>query len=333
MIDYYKIWESINTESESKHVQLQVIRRIPSQSSFPVFLATDSKNGIRLLYIKIDDEDNIIIENLPKFRGLEISSVVDSLGVFSNKKFIKFSQSIPNTENISESIISDICERVIKIQNKGNLSIALVKVLNEWKIFFEKQENEILSIEYQKGLFGELIFLKDYLFCKYSFAESIFFWTGCDRTTHDFQILDNAIEIKTTSSKQHKKFSVSSEKQLDNIGLEHLYLSLITLNLHHNLPDRTLPSLIKEILIHIEGDSVATFQLHIKLAKYGYNEKLAEKYTTGFTLNEIRFFEVIEGFPRLLQSDLPDGVGDLNYSVVVAACGPFEITRNFIEYI
>jgi hypothetical protein len=325
MIDYRKIWNSINTESQSNTVQTQIARRIPSKGVYPVFLATDFKKGVRLLYIKLDSDHDLITESLPRFRGLEISLAITSIGQFKNEEFLKFTQSIPNTDNIFELVISDICDKIIQIQNKRNLNAILTKVVNEWKIFFEKQENEILSISAQKGLVGELHFLKDYLFNKYSFAESVFYWTGAERTNHDFQIINSAVEVKTTSSKQHKKFTISSERQLDSTGLEHLYLSLFAINLHSNMPNRTLPALIFEIYKRIQDDPIALFQFQIKLAKYGYNETLSEKYTIGFTIFEMKFFEVTEGFPRLLQKNLPDGVGDLKYSVIVAACTPFEI--------
>ena len=322
MIDYHNIWESINNESRSN-----------SNGLFPVFLATDFRKGVRFLYIKLDSDLDIIIDNLPRFRGLEILITVTSLGEFNNSEFLKFTQSIPNTDNIFELVISDIGDKIIQIQNKRNLNAVLTKVVNEWKIFFEKQENEILSISSQKGLVGELHFLREYLFKKYSFSESLFYWTGSERTNHDFQIIHNAIEVKTTSSKQHKKFTISSERQLDSTGLEHLYLSLFALNLHSNMPDRTLPALIREIHSMIQGDPIATFQLQIKLAKYGYNEILADKYTIGFSVFDMKFFEVVEGFPRLLQGNLPDGVGDLKYTVVVAACSQFEISTNILKHI
>ena len=333
MIDYRKIWSSINTESQGSSVKTQIARRVPSKNIFPVFLATDFKKGVRLLYIRLDSYHDIITDNLPRFRGLVISLAVTSIGQFKNEEFLKFTQSIPNTDNIFESVISDICDKVIQIQNERNLNGILTKVVNEWKIFFEKQESEILSVEAQKGLIGELYFLKDFLFQKYSFAESLLCWTGSDRTNHDFQILNNAVEVKATSGKQHKKFTISSERQLDSTGLKHLYLSLFSLNLHSNMPDRTLPALIREIYAQVQDDPIATFQFQIKLAKYGYSEALAGKYAVGFSLFDIKFFEVAGSFPRLLQRNLPDGVGDLKYSVVVAACTPFEIATDVLKHI
>lgn len=333
MNNYRKIWESINNESKGNPSQTHIARRIRTNGSFEMFLATDFRKAIRLLYVKYEEYHELITENLPRFRGLEISVSVVSLGEFTNTPFIKFMQSIPNTDNIFELVISDICDKIARLENKRELSSVLVRTLSEWKLFFEKQENEILSVAAQKGLIGELYFLRDHLFRKYSFSESLSYWTGSEKTNHDFQIVNNAVEVKTTAGKQHKKFTVSSEKQLDNTGLAHLYLVLFSLNLHSNMPDRTLPSVISKIYSIIQDDPVATFQFQIKLLKYGYNETLAEKYTIGFSVLDMRFLEVKEGFPRLLQMNLPDGVGDLKYSVVVAACTPFEIKTDPINNI
>jgi hypothetical protein len=142
---------------------------------------------------------------------------------------------------------------------------------------------------------------------------------------------DIAIEVKATSSKQHKKFYISSERQLDSTGLKHLYLAVFSLNVHDNMCEKSLPKFIEEIYLQIQDDSYATFQLEIKLAKYGYNQIHAEKYTSGFSLYEMSFFEVVSGFPRLLQSELPAGLGDLKYSIVVSACKPYQIESDIIN--
>jgi hypothetical protein len=136
MIDYHNIWESINNESRSNPLQPQIARRIPSNGLFPVFLATDFRKGVRLLYIKLDNDHDIITDNLPRFRGLEISITVTSLGEFNNCGFIKFTQSLPNTDNIFELVISDLCDKIIRLQNRINLNATLTRVLNEWRITF-----------------------------------------------------------------------------------------------------------------------------------------------------------------------------------------------------
>ncbi len=332
-IDYKAIWDSINAASGKNAATPQMARRIPGNGVFDVFLATDVHKNIRLLYVRIENENDITIDNLPNLKGLKITTTVTSIASIRNALFLTFTQSILSAGNIFELVISDLCDRIISLKHKRDLSPAVINTLYEWELFFEKQESELLSPEVQKGLVGELFFLKDYLFRKYPFAESIRYWTAPDVTNHDFQILNKAVELKTTSGKQHKKFNVSSEKQLDNTGLEHLYLSLFSLNLHQNMPGKTLPELIHDIYLQISEDPLATYHFQLKLTKYGYLEADAEKYTTGFSLSEMRFFEITEGFPRLLGRHLPDGVGDLEYSVAVAACTPYEIKTDILTYI
>ena len=262
-----------------------------------------------------------------------MSITITSIGEFIDCEFLKFSQTIPRTDNIFESVISDISDKIVQIKNKKHIHATLTKVLNEWKMFFEKQETEILSISRQKGLIGELYFLKDYIFKKYSFTDALLYWTGADRTNHDFQIGSKAIEIKTTSSKQHKKCVISSERQLDSTGVSHLYLSIFAINVHSNMQDKNLPALIKEIRLLIQDDPIASFQFDIKLAKYGYHESHSSRYNNGFSVNDMKLYNVIDGFPRLLQSNLPEGVGDLKYTIVVAACAPFVIKSEIMELI
>ncbi len=159
------------------------------------------------------------------------------------------------------------------------------------------------------------------------------FWTGSERTNHDFQIGNNAVEIKTITGKQHKKITVSSEKQLDATGLDCLFLCLFTINIHENMPDRTLPTVINEMKSQFADDQIATFQFQVKLAKYGYDDAMADQYTIGFSLVESQCYQVVEGFPRLLQKDLPSGVGDIKYTVAVSACTPFEMNTSILNHI
>jgi hypothetical protein len=99
------------------------------------------------------------------------------------------------------------------------------------------------------------------------------------------------------------------------------------------MPERTLPAFIDEIYACMSNDPSVMYYLQIKLIKYGYNQLNKEKYKLGFSLNTMRYFEVREGFPRILQNRLPEGVGDLKYSVVVSACGSFEISTDILNYI
>jgi hypothetical protein len=322
MSDYAEIWESINTESETAPNQPQIARRVKTIGIFPVFLASDVSVNERLLYIKVPESFRVNVDELSRFRGLNISYEFCSLGEFSNSKFLKFSQTIPDSNTIFELFISDICEKVITVESEDKLIQVLINGLNEWELFFERDETSTLSVSAQKGIFGELLFLKEQLFNKYTFNESVSYWTGPENTNHDFQIKKNAVEVKTTSAKQHKKFHISSEKQLDNSGLDFLFLAVYSLNVHSDMPDKTLPALINSVYFLLASDALAIYRLTIKLTKLGYDARLSNDYKLGFSIDNVRFFHVTEGFPRMLNHQIPPGVGDLKYSVVLSACLP-----------
>ncbi|SHG42134.1 PD-(D/E)XK motif protein [Pedobacter caeni] len=333
MIDYRSIWNSLNVESEKAIIKAEIVRKIPSLGKYSVFLSTDFHKGIRLLYCKLNLNDNLNLSSFPRFKGLEISVVNTSIGEFKNNEFLKLKQSIPNTDIVFESVISDICQHIVLIESEGSLEATLIKVLNEWKMFFDMEDSSILSTSSQKGLFGELIFLKDHLFNQFSLTESLNYWTGADKTNHDFQIFDQAVEVKTTSLKQHRSIVISSEKQLDNLGLSNLYLFVLNVNIHHNTITNTLKNLVEDVLFILKDDSIASHQFYLKLLKYGYNIGQADQYCLGFSITETIFYRVIEGFPRLINLNIPNGVGELRYSVMLSACEPYKINSATLKLI
>ena len=60
-----------------------------------------------------------------------------------------------------------------------------------------------------------------------------------------------------------------------------------------------------------------------KLVGAGYNDLHQDKYTdTFFTVRKRELFYVMEDFPRI--TEVPDGIGDLRYSLVVGSLSSFE---------
>lgn len=333
MINYKEIWRSINDESRSSIFRSQIARRIPSKGIVPTFLASDVSNSSRALYFQIQLVDSNLVKRLPVFRGLEILYLQTSVGEYESKYFIELKQSIPNTDNIFELVISDICDRILKLNELNDFVCALSRVLSEWKLFFDKLENGVFSLSFQKGLYGELVFLRDFLFNKHKIYDAINCWTGSERSNHDFQIGNNAVEIKTTAGKRHRKFYVSSEKQLDSTGLDNLFLLITEINTHLNMYGNRLPDIVESIFEIIDQDPVAKMMFEVKLCKYGYNHLFSDSYKYGFSVSNTQVFEVKEGFPRLLSVDVSNGVGDLKYSVMIDACEPFKLNGEILDII
>jgi hypothetical protein len=61
------------------------------------------------------------------------------------------------------------------------------------------------------------------------------------------------------------------------------------------------------------------------LLEAGYLDEQAHLYSRGYVLRSFHAFEVKEGFPRLLEEDLPTGVGEVSYSIDLAMAKPYEV--------
>lgn len=128
--------------------------------------------------------------------------------------------------------------------------------------------------------------------------------------------------MKGTAAKQHQVLRVVSERQLDDTGVEKLFLFHLSLDTHLDA-GQTLPVLIDEIREALRGTGAAPI-FEERLFEAGYLDAHRHVYENpGYTMRESNFFLVANGFPRIVEADLRRGVGDVHYSVAVAECKHF----------
>ena len=79
----------------------------------------------------------------------------------------------------------------------------------------------------------------------------------------------------------------------------------------------------------LAGNVPSRDQFEDLLRAAGYLDTHAARYEQPhYALRKSQFFDVREGFPRLTGKDLPSGVGDLVYTVMVGQCLQFAITES-----
>ena len=76
------------------------------------------------------------------------------------------------------------------------------------------------------------------------------------------------------------------------------------------------------------ADTASAGDFEDKLFAAGYHDAHADRYRTGYSLRASDLFEVRAGFPRLVEADCPDGLGDVHYSLEVGALAPFRVERS-----
>ena len=59
---------------------------------------------------------------------------------------------------------------------------------------------------------------------------------------------------------------------------------------------------------------------------YGYLDLHAPHYAgRGYAVRASKFFRIAPNFPCVVEADLRNGVGDVNYALSVSACEPFKV--------
>lgn len=222
------------------------------------------------------------------------------------------------------TLCNDIIRALETSKNEEELIKRYYSRITAWKLFFGRARDGILNSKRRIGLYAELYFIIKKLIPIYgeNFLET---WTGPEKKPHDFEIGKIGVEVKGTSGKKGHKIHIANEKQLDNDGLDHLFIYFNSISEKSNYP-ATIPTAIRDIKSVIAGDDSLMLGFEEKLISSGYNYMFEDKYNKfGYHVHESRAFEVTEGFPRIISKDVPSGCGAIKYNVEVSACSEFEI--------
>lgn len=270
------------------------------------------------LYFSIG-QDNI--DSIPQLNGLDIKRV----HLYEYSKVDYFCELSPKNladGEMFEVVIEDIRKSINEVSSSIQLVNRITNVLLKWRNFFAKEKSLLLSPERQQGLYGELLLLRSLI--QWKGINSINYWAGADDETHDYYINNNAIEVKTTSTKSPYKIRINSEYQLDFEEVSgNLYIAFYALR-KSGVEGEKLPEIIQSIREHLKEKRLLLNKFNTNLQKYGYFDGLEEKYFTGYHLREMNFYHVRDNFPRIIKAQLAFGISECQYNVLIDSC------RNYI---
>ncbi|WP_051361363.1 PD-(D/E)XK motif protein [Desulfuromonas sp. TF] len=223
-------------------------------------------------------------------------------------------------QDVFVTVCADLAAELQELVGPDQRQKTLADFLDRWSRFFDKQGWLGLSKASQRGLYGELWFLRRLLDSGLPPSHVIGAWKGCERAYHDFEMSGKIVEVKTTLSKEPKRVRISNERQLDDRGLESLHL--LVLSLVSSLGGgESLPGIIEELRKRFVYSPGCRRRFNHALGEAGYLEVHAGQYVSTYEVRSVEFFQVKEGFPRILE--LPSGTGDLSYSLIIAAISAF----------
>lgn len=314
MINIKSIWENQKPTGE-----LIIRTRIDEIRHLNCFAATNHITGQHLYIMAV--ANNVTIPELKnyRFKGVEIYTVQSET---ENKCELYIYLLDNDLKDIFSLFIQNILEEIEQSVTESEGIKTTLNVVSKWKKLFDKINFNGLSLEQQKGLIGELLFLNILLDNKKTITNAVSYWTGAEQDfqAKDFTLGSVGVEVKFTSSKQ-PSIKVSNERQLDAANLSELFLILysteavkdngISLN---SIVDQTRQKISTE-----EERSV----FNAKLQMNGYFDEDKEHYGRMYSLQRTFLFKVTSDFPKIVKGKLPLGIYDISYSIEISAVENF----------
>lgn len=227
--------------------------------------------------------------------------------------------------HIDSDLFLGLCSTLIdSLRTVTDSAVALavtIAHLKRWKAFLAGRNARRLSPEEVRGLFGELYILRQLYQNTLTQVAAVDSWCGPDDSHQDFIFANRAIEVKSLSGRERNVVRISSEDQLASLTED---LFLLTQRLS-DMPDHAQALSLNEIAALIESeltDAEAIEQYTGKLADFGY-APLVEYDVPRFVVSGLQGYRVTGTFPRLVRSELPQGIARVSYDVMIETIAPF----------
>jgi len=318
------IWDEL--ENDKSLISGLLFRRYSGAVKPDAFVALQHPEKFLCVYVAISKTTEVNISNFSNLQEIQVDLFASPNE--SDKNILIFK--LLNFEH--KDIFAVLCEDLIaSIADETNEKKIIREVLNrfeKWKSLFNKIGLQGLKPEEQRGLFGELYFLRKFLQTNSDFLAVVSTWIGTEKQIRDFQNGSWAVEVKTTHGNNHQKVHISSERQLDTTNLETLFLYHISLEQQQNSGE-TLNDIVDSVTDILRTETIALNKFKSKIYEVGYFDLQRNLYENiGYHIRQDEFYKVEKDFPRIEENDLRIGVGDAKYSIILSQCAPFSISES-----
>ncbi|MDQ0066065.1 PD-(D/E)XK motif protein [Chryseobacterium lathyri] len=314
-----QIWDEL--ANDKSFIKGLLLRRYSGSVLPDIYVAMQHPEKLLCICVSISDTIEVNISNFSNLQEIEVDLYPSPTETGKNALLFK----LLNFQH--KDIFTVLCEDLINsIASETNERKLVKEILNrfeKWKSLFNKIGLQGLTAEEQRGLYGELYFLKKFLQSKSNHLAVLNTWVGTEMQVRDFQNQNWAVEVKTTHGNNHQKVHISNERQLDTSHLENLFLYHISLEKMQSSGE-TLNDIIDSVSEILQSETIALNRFKNKIYEVGYFDRQRNLYEEiGYFVRENTFYKVENDFPRIEENDVRPGVGDVKYSIIASQCTSF----------
>jgi hypothetical protein len=313
-------WTAIEVPSETSAL---AGRRPPAdEGGTGVLIAVDHAGNRHLL---VEGPADARPPSTQAVKGLTVEVAELAIGERPPRSYFDVACSDPSLNQNFTSVAAEIIDRLES--DVGDPRLLLERTFTRWRWFWGATGGG-LSDTAAVGLFAELWFLERWL--GPVDLTAIERWTGPLRDRHDFKSAAASVEVKATKARSDGSAThrITSLAQLDDPETGQLYLFSMRVT-----PDpiggHSLARSVERLRAQLAGEPDALRILDERLGLAGYTPATGHLHDELMRVTGEEFFEVGEGFPRLIPSSFPQGppagVDDITYSLDLAACERWRI--------
>ncbi|WP_417784700.1 PD-(D/E)XK motif protein [Tenacibaculum sp.] len=319
MLDLKSIWA---LQKPSKD-ELIIKTRIDVLPQFKCFAATNHLTGNHLYLMELSNHTII-----PEFKNSSFKGVRIDILDLNDRKELNIYLLDTELKDIFTLFVENIIEEILNIPTESEAVTVTSNVIQKWKKLFDKLNTQGLTLEQQKGLLGELLFLNELIDNNINPDYLLNCWTGPDYEDKDFTLGATCFEIKLTTSKL-PRVKITSERQLENSNIENLFLNnYISETLKEN--GISLNSIVDIIREKISNNTATLKFFNEKLESANYYDEDRDNYNSQYAVKSRFLYVVNDSFPKLTKDNLPQGVYNTSYYIENSAIEDFKVDCDVI---
>ncbi|RAJ61670.1 putative PD-(D/E)XK family protein DUF4420 [Streptomyces sp. Amel2xB2] len=312
-------------ESPQTTAGLSRLRLYPD-APLDVFLAVSHPSRRRMLVLRSDarSADHIIrtVVKLPRAAGLEMN--------LSAVTRLEYELQVVLTANefreVFNPLVTDVAETVRDAPGAAAALVAAVNRFERWQELLRVVGGDGLGHDARRGLVGELLVLREHMLPVLTASDALEAWTGPSGAHQDFQLPGVAVEVKASTAKRPRSVRIASERQLDGAGTPALLLALVLLDERRGGSGESLNRIVDCIREAVTSPAVRA-RFEGRLMQAGYLPGQRDLYDEPrYALRDLTLWHVRGDFPRIVEADLREGVGDCAYHVSTSGLDDYRAT-------
>lgn len=307
-------WDKIKPPNSDYNVRL-----IQNTKAVPLFWGKDTEGHCLFIVETEGDHSEQFQKSRVSIRGIKI----DLRLMYSSGK-----QGLVLTleQHIDRDLFFGLCETLADSLQEVTDSATAISVtlahLQRWKAFLSGRKARLLSPEEIRGLFAELHFLRGLYKDHLTKEAALSAWCGPEGGHQDFIFGNTAVEIKALSGKERSTVKISSEDQLESV-CDNLFLKIVRLtDMLESLGSASLNEVVQLVERELTGPNAIEL-FNERLAAYGY-VKIRDYDEPQLAVTGQQAYRVENEFPRLIRSQIPQGLTRLSYEIELETITPFE---------